>query len=122
MFYLDGQGKKNILYGSEGRALFPEDTVVLNYRKKEAWDLLLEETFYVINKFDIDGIHIDNGQSCPQIFRIDREELYRKEMNGDPAYSNIDIFEGKVVVKDLNSGYWSINTTYPNPFYINFVK
>lgn len=34
VYHLDGQGKKNVLYGSEGRALYPEDTVILNYRKK----------------------------------------------------------------------------------------
>jgi hypothetical protein len=34
MYYLDGQGKKNILYGSQGRATNLEDSVILNYRKK----------------------------------------------------------------------------------------
>lgn len=34
MYTLDGQGKLNVLYGSEGRAMMAEDTVVLNYRKK----------------------------------------------------------------------------------------
>lgn len=43
-------------------------------------------------------------------------------MDGKPTYSNKDIFEGKVVIKDLNSGYWATNTTYPNPFYVNLVK
>lgn len=43
-------------------------------------------------------------------------------MNNDPSYTDQEIFEGKVVIKDLNCGYWSINTPYPNPYYINFVK
>ena len=42
MHYVDGQGKLNVLYGSEGRAVMAEDTVVLNYRRKETWELFLE--------------------------------------------------------------------------------
>lgn len=34
---------------------------MLNYRKKEAWDLLIDEVFTYISKTDVDGIHLDNG-------------------------------------------------------------
>jgi hypothetical protein len=34
---------------------------MLNYRKKEAWDMLLEEIILYTKKFDFDGIHLDNG-------------------------------------------------------------
>lgn len=46
--YIDDSGKKNNFYGSEGRSLNYQDTAILNYRKKEAWNLLLEEVFEVI--------------------------------------------------------------------------
>lgn len=40
---LDDSGKKKIMYGTDGRAVNYEDTALLNYRKKEAWDMLLRE-------------------------------------------------------------------------------
>lgn len=40
---LDSQGKKTPVFGSDGRAIFFEDTTLLNYRKKKVWDLMLEE-------------------------------------------------------------------------------
>ena len=45
-----------------------EETAILNYRKKETWDLLLNELFELIEKYQIDGIHLDNGHVCPQIY------------------------------------------------------
>ena len=36
-------GKLITFYGSEGRSSNYEDTVLLNYRKKETWDLLIQE-------------------------------------------------------------------------------
>ena len=38
---LDENGKKKIIYGTDGRALNYEDTAILNYRRKEAWDRLI---------------------------------------------------------------------------------
>jgi hypothetical protein len=34
---------------------------MLNYRKKEAWDMLIDEIISYTKKFDFDGIHLDNG-------------------------------------------------------------
>ncbi len=41
IYQLDNQGKKTTVFGSDGRAIFYEDTCLLNYRKKKVWDLLL---------------------------------------------------------------------------------
>lgn len=38
---LDSHGRKKYLYGSNGRSVAYDDTMMLNYRKKAAWDLLL---------------------------------------------------------------------------------
>jgi hypothetical protein len=38
---------------------------MLNYRKMEAWELLIEEVVEYTQKFGIDGIHLDNGQAWP---------------------------------------------------------
>jgi len=38
---------------------------MLNYRKLEAWELLVEETVGFAKKHGLDGIHLDNGQAWP---------------------------------------------------------
>lgn len=43
MNYLDEEGRRNICYGTDGQAINYEDTAMLNYRKVEAWDLLIDE-------------------------------------------------------------------------------
>ena len=42
-----------------------EDTAMLNYRKKAAWDLLIEEVLSFTEATGVDGIHLDNGQAWP---------------------------------------------------------
>lgn len=34
---------------------------MLNYRKLEAWELLIDEVITYTSKFCIDGVHLDNG-------------------------------------------------------------
>jgi hypothetical protein len=34
---------------------------MLNYRKVESWDLLIDEIISYANNIGIDGIHLDNG-------------------------------------------------------------
>jgi len=41
------------------------DTAMLNYRKIESWDLLIDEIINYSEKIDSDGIHLDNGQAWP---------------------------------------------------------
>jgi hypothetical protein len=38
---------------------------MLNYRKIESWDLLINEIIQYANKIGVDGIHLDNGQAWP---------------------------------------------------------
>ena len=58
---IDEQGKIIYHYGSNGRSINYEDTTVLNYRKKDAWDLLINEIKEIIVRYEIDGIYLDNG-------------------------------------------------------------
>lgn len=43
LHYLDEDGRRHICYGTDGQALKYEDTAMLNYRKVEAWNMLVEE-------------------------------------------------------------------------------
>lgn len=86
---VDEQGRVGFHYGCGGRSISYEDTTPLNYRKKAAWDLLLGEILEVVEKFGIDGIYLDNGFEWPQMFRMNEEELYRRDSaDGSPVYSN----------------------------------
>jgi len=106
LYTLDESGKKTICFGTDGRALNFEDTALLNYRKKEVWDLFLKEVIEFTDKFGIDGIHLDNGQAWPQIMTLDVEEMYRLDCDGTPAYNDQQIFHGACVLPDENCGYW----------------
>ena len=67
LHYLDNKGKVQICYGTDGHSVHYEDSAVLNYRKIEAWDLLVNEILDLVDKYQIDGIHLDNCQAWPQI-------------------------------------------------------
>jgi hypothetical protein len=42
----------------------------------------------MIEKFGIHGIHLDNGQAWPQIFKLDMEELLRVDSKNRKAYTD----------------------------------
>ena len=63
--YLDEDGRIHLCYGTDGQAMKFEDTAMLNYRKKEAWDMLVDEVLTFSKKYGVDGIHLDNGQAWP---------------------------------------------------------
>lgn len=76
-------------------------------RRKEAWDLLIEETEDLIKKYGVDGFHLDDIQSWPPMFEVDIEELERKEFDGENIYNIEDIFYGKIVLQRSFTGYWA---------------
>ena len=122
--YLDSQGKMQICYGSDGKSVTYEDSAILNYRKKESWDLLISEIKTLIDKYNIDGVHLDNCQAWPQIMELDTAELYRIDVDGQPAYTPLEILNGEIVMPNKESGYWDtdVNETYANPLLIKLTK
>lgn len=63
--YLDEDGRVHQCYGTDGQAQKFEDTAMLNYRKIDAWNLLIDEVLEYSTKFGTDGIHLDNCQAWP---------------------------------------------------------
>ena len=122
--YLDPQGKMQICYGSDGKSVRYEDSAILNYRKKESWDMLINELKILIDKFKIDGVHIDNCQAWPQIMEMDTAELYRIDIDGKPAYTPLEILNGEIVMPNVENGYWDTDNyeTYANPLLIKLTK
>lgn len=65
LHYLNEDGRREICYGTDGQAQNFMDTAMLNYRKIESWDLLIDEIITYADKLDTDGVHLDNGQAWP---------------------------------------------------------
>lgn len=124
LFYRNPQGIPVICYGSDGRAINYEDSAMLNYRNSDVWQLLVNDILEVSRKYSIDGIHIDNAHSWPQIMELDSVEMYRKDSDGVPHYSTQEIFDGIVVKRNEFFAYWAsdLKDKYANPIFIKLCK
>ena len=101
---------------------------------------MIQETVEFVQKYEIDGIHIDNAESVPQYFDLNIEELTRRENDGERSCSKEDLFYGDIVLPDTESGYWateydlslfyylhnydndSFQKMFANPFYLKLCK
>ena len=121
---LDSDGKVNFCYGTDGQSVNYEDSALLNYRKLESWDILIEDICAIAQRYNVDGVHLDNCQSWPQIFDIDHEEMFRLDSDGKMAYSDEEILNGEIVIRSEDCGYWTSDLIdeYPNPFLIKLTK
>ena len=124
LHYLDNKGKLQVCYGTDGASLQYEDSAVLNYRKIDCWNLLIDEIKSLIDKYGIDGVHLDNCQAWPQIMEIDAAELYRIDNDGKPAYTPMDILNGEIVMPNEESGFYNTDLcdTYANPMLVKLTK
>ena len=122
--YLDNYSKLQLCYGSDGKSVHYEDSTVLNYRKIEAWEMLITEVKTLINKFGIDGLHLDNCQIWPHIMELNTIEMYRIDDDGKPAYTPMEILNGEIVIPNSESGYWESDLceTYANPLLVKLTR
>jgi len=103
----DPDGILTFAYGAEGRARKYGETVYLNYRRKEAWDLLIEEAIELVQETGASGLYLDDAQNWPQIFEMNQEELLREETDGSEAYNMEERFYGNVIIQNKFIGYWN---------------
>ena len=122
--YLDNYSKLQLCYGSDGKSVHYEDSTVLNYRKIEAWEMLISEIKALINKFGIDGLHLDNCQIWPHIMELNTIEMYRIDDDGKPAYTPMEILNGEIVIPNSESGYWESDLCeqYANPLLVKLTR
>ena len=122
--YLDNHSKLQLCYGSDGESVQYDDSTVLNYRKIEAWEMLISEVKSIVDKFGIDGIHLDNCQIWPHIMELNTYEMYRIDNDGMPAYSPMEILNGEIVIPNSESGYWESDNCelYANPLLIKLTR
>jgi 1,4-alpha-glucan branching enzyme len=86
LYHLDETGKKVMLYGTDGKAVTFEDTAMLNYRKVEAWDLIVSDIAVWAEEHGVSGIRLENAQAWPMIMKANIEELSRRDTDGEPHY------------------------------------
>ena len=104
--YLDNNSKLQLCYENIGKNVEYEDSAILNYRKIESWELLINEVRTLVERFAIDGIFLDNCQIWPYIMEIDTCEMFRIDNDGKPAYSPMEILNGEIIMQNSESGYW----------------
>ena len=122
--YLDSHSKLQLCYGSDGKSVQYDDSTVLNYRKIEAWEMLINEIKTLVSKFGVDGLHLDNCQIWPHIMELNNYELYRLDNDGQPAYSPMEIINGEIVIPNSESGYWQTDNcdNYANPLLVKLTR
>ncbi len=98
------------------------DSYLLNFRKKETWDYLIESSKKLVEKYDIDGFRIDVAHAIPLMFM---PEL------SPPEPSPEEIFFGEIISDERDErgflrpqGYWETQSKayHPNPFFYRFIQ
>ena len=86
--------------------------------------MLITEVKTLINKFGIDGLHLDNCQIWPHIMELNTIEMYRIDDDGKPAYTPLEILNGEIVIPNSESGYWEsdLYEQYANPLLIKLTR
>lgn len=102
------------------------ESVLLNYRRVEIWDLMINEVKTLAREYGVRGIRLSNAQSYPLIMEADMKELRRLDTDGVAHYSLNEIFYGQIVKENEELGYWStgaaLDLFFPNPFLIKVVR
>ena len=123
-FVMNETGKLVVCYGTDGRAIRYDDTFLLNYRKSSVWNLLVDDVLSFVQKYDVDGIHLDNAHAWPQVLVRNEVEMFRKDPDGEYHFTTQEIFDGMVVQRNEFFGFWqsSARYTYANPLFFKLCK
>lgn len=123
---LDKEGKRMLLYGSDGRGISFEESCQLNYRHVEAWDLLVEDCYEWQSRNKCSGIRIDDAHLIPMMFHPDDTELSRLDPDGQPHYSPEERLRGAVVsATEEACGFWNSTAAsahWPNPLIVRLCR
>ncbi len=99
---------------------FPK-CALLNYRRKEVWDELVQDALSWCSR-GADGVRLASSHCTPLILRSDATELGRVDPDGQQHYKVSEIFEGAVCLPPTNEsvtfGYYGTDALYPNPLLI----
>ena len=122
-FYLSANNLVNVLHGADGKSSFGHNSSSLpNYRKKQAWDILIDDAVKFIEEYKVDGLHLDNCHLWPSMRRINKTEMLRRDSDGDHCYTAGEILNGEVVLESENHVIWTDCTECPNPLLVKLMK
>ncbi|MBN2049985.1 MAG: glycogen/starch synthase [Spirochaetales bacterium] len=105
---------------TDGRFGSWNDGKLLNYRKLEIWDWLVNSVLTLIDAYDIDGIRFDSAHAVPVMMKRNNfPEIY-----GTPRSSE-DMLEGSIILNDrvdnhyMTTGYYdsACSEYIANPFH-----
>eukprot|EP01054_Gregarina_sp_Poly1_P010510 Gregarina_sp_Poly_1__10509@NODE_771_length_6345_cov_302_800414_g302_i1_p1_GENE_NODE_771_length_6345_cov_302_800414_g302_i1NODE_771_length_6345_cov_302_800414_g302_i1_p1_ORF_typecomplete_len1506_score271_50Glyco_transf_5/PF08323_11/2_1e35Glycos_transf_1/PF00534_20/2_6e21AMPK1_CBM/PF16561_5/1_8e20Glyco_trans_1_4/PF13692_6/1_4e09Alphaamylase/PF00128_24/3_8e05Glyco_trans_4_4/PF13579_6/0_022Glyco_trans_4_4/PF13579_6/9_5e03Glyco_transf_4/PF13439_6/9_8e03Glyco_transf_4/PF13439_6/0_029Melibiase/PF02065_ len=127
LYSIDDDGKRMMLYGTDGRSITYEEACQLNYRKVEVWDLLIEDVISWHRRMGVNGVKLDNAHLLPQIMKIDEEELNRLDPDGQSHYPPEEKLMGDIVLpcSDAEVGFWSSTAAqshWPNPLLVRLCR
>jgi len=116
--------------GIDGRDIQHPDSILLNYRKLAAWEMLVADIRHMVQRYGVHGARLENSQSWPLIMDHNLAELYRQEPDFEgeepsPMYASLEILEGHVVIPGRETGYWSSKAAeagYANPLLVKLTR
>ena len=112
-------------YGTDGKEVQWIDTLVLNARKKQCWEQLVDDISSVARKFKVGGVRLDNAMAWPMILPVDLDEMLRADDEG-AQYTPQEIVDGEVVKPSsfAEALYWrtAASASYPNPMLVKLTR
>jgi glycogen synthase len=122
---IDKRGRKVNHYGTDGKEVQWVDTLVLNARKKQCWEQLVDDISSMARKFKVGGVRLDNAMAWPLILPVDLDEMLRTDEEG-AQYTPQEIVDGEVVKpsKFEEAVYWrtAAAASYPNPMLVKLTR
>lgn len=104
--------------GTDGRENQWEDQVALNYRKLEAWEVMVRDAAALALRHGVRGLYLTDAQSWPLLLVPDTEELWRVDVDGEECHSEQERLDADVARGNEESGFWASRAAargYPNP-------
>lgn len=114
---LDSKGERVVHRGTDGRRNQWEDLALLNYRRLDAWNVLIDDVAALQRSYGVSGVFLVDCQSWPLIMTLDQDEMFRRDADGEQHYSANEILHGEVVQPNEEAGFWQSKpaATYANP-------
>ncbi|MDH7552389.1 MAG: glycogen/starch synthase [Spirochaetota bacterium] len=102
----DDSGNLVIRASTDGRYGSWNDGKLLNYRKLEVWEWLINSVVTLIDKYDIDGIRFDSAHAVPIMMKKNNYPFIWGQ------YRSLEsLVEGEIIVNDREDGHF-ITTGY----------
>ncbi len=97
----DPNGNLVVRASTDGRYGSWDDGKLLNYRKLEIWEWLVQSVLTLIEKYDIDGIRFDSAHAVPIMMKKNNfPRIYNEHRTHE------SMVEGNIIVNDREDGHF----------------